>query len=502
MSSDERPTKLRKLDNGTKDSTQDHDPPTSSDPPSKSVAKSTGPTAEEDQLAPATQDTPSNGTATQAPSARTPAPILDPARPNLKDPLLLSLAASHPGLSKNQLKKLRRQKQWDDAADARRAKRKTELQRKRERKRSARDALIASGVSPSELMKGSHRPRAIQLPLTLLIDCGFDGLMHDGERTSLGSQITRGYSENKNARWRVHLAVSSWGGKLRERFEGTLRGHYRGWKGVRFEEGGFTQVAGLAGEWMRGEEGGRLRGPFGKYLDEGKGEEVQVGDAAEEGQVKDGPSVETPAQESGEATVEDSNETVQQSSSAKAAKEAARAEEAAVMKRLQGEGEVVYLTAESPDTLTELTPYSTYIIGGIVDKNREKGICYKRACEAGIKTAKLPIGEYLEMQSRKVLATNHVVEIMLKWLEYEDWGKAFLEVIPKRKGGQLRAKGKGKARDDDSGSEVEADEVEDVDPDLEEEEGEEEPKESGDDNDDEEATNESRDNDVKMQETS
>jgi tRNA (guanine9-N1)-methyltransferase len=74
-----------------------------------------------------------------------------------------------------------------------------------------------------------------------------------------------------------------------------------------------------------------------------------------------------------------------------------------------------------------------------VDRNREKGLCYNRAREYKIRTAKLPIGEYMAMQSRYVLNTNQVVEIMAKWLECGDWGKAFLDVIPKRKGGTLKA---------------------------------------------------------------
>jgi len=44
----------------------------------------------------------------------------------------------------------------------------------------------------------------------------------------------------------------------------------------------------------------------------------------------------------------------------------------------------------------------------------------------------------MEMQSRFVLATNHVHEIMVKWLECGDWGEAFMQVIPKRKGGKLK----------------------------------------------------------------
>lgn len=102
------------------------------------------------------------------------------------------------------------------------------------------------------------------------------------------------------------------------------------------------------------------------------------------------------------------------------------------------DGETVYLSSESPDTLTELKPYSTYIIGGLVDRNRYKGLCYKRAMDRGVKTAKLPIGDYIQMESRRVLTTNHVMEIMLHWLELGDWGEAFMKVLPQRKGGSLK----------------------------------------------------------------
>jgi tRNA (guanine9-N1)-methyltransferase len=104
------------------------------------------------------------------------------------------------------------------------------------------------------------------------------------------------------------------------------------------------------------------------------------------------------------------------------------------------DGEIIYLSSDSENTLTELKPYSTYIVGALVDKNRHKAVCYKHAVSKGIKTAKLPIGQYIEMAHRPVLATNHVVEIMLKWLEVRDWGEAFMQVIPTRKGGALKGK--------------------------------------------------------------
>lgn len=63
---------------------------------------------------------------------------------------------------------------------------------------------------------------------------------------------------------------------------------------------------------------------------------------------------------------------------------------------------LVYLTADSENVLDELDPKAIYVIGGLVDRNRWKGITMKKAEEQGIKTAKLPIGTYLKMSSSQV----------------------------------------------------------------------------------------------------
>ncbi|KAH8151739.1 uncharacterized protein LAJ45_04361 [Morchella importuna] len=99
----------------------------------------------------------------------------------------------------------------------------------------------------------------------------------------------------------------------------------------------------------------------------------------------------------------------------------------------ENRGKLVYLTADSEDTVEDLVPGTSYIIGGIVDRNRYKSLCYNKATAQNIRTAKLPIGDYIKMSSRFVLTTNQVVEIMLKYLECRDWKQAFIAVIPPRK---------------------------------------------------------------------
>lgn len=326
-----------------------------------------------------------------------------------------------PKMSKNQLKKLRRKEKWAQERELRKNKRKDQIARKRERRRQMIEEARAKGgeEAVAELRKTwegtkAKLKRSTLLPLTIVIDCGYDDLMLDKERISLASQLTRSYSDNNRAPWRSHLMFSSFDKLLKERFDTVLSAH-KNWKGIRIIPEDFMHAAELAKEQMASSRGGKLVGPF----------------------------AETDAKPQ--------------------------------------DGEVIYLSSDSPDTLTELKPYSTYIIGGLVDKNRHKGICYKHAVEAGVKTAKLPIGDYVQMASRSVLTTNHVVDIMLQWLELKDWGEAFLKVLPQRKGGKLKDQTEPDEKDggEDGEDAVEEDEerestMEDIAKQMEEEEEEEE----------------------------
>ncbi|KAL6852775.1 tRNA (guanine(9)-N(1))-methyltransferase [Amphichorda felina] len=296
-------------------------------------------------------------------------------------------------MSKNALKRLRKQQEWEDGKDDRRKRRKEKRHERKGRARERREALLAQGVDRDVVFP--RRKPAVQVPVSLVLDCDFEPYMTDKERISLSSQVTRSYADNRTAKFRAHLWVAGWRGKLLDRFEGTLDSQHRNWKGVGFHEGDFAECAQRAAEKMRGPRGGRVVEPLQRSLDQ------PVAWVRDE---RDPIPLPDPEPEPSEEYKD-----------------------------------IVYLTSDSPYTLDRLEPYKTYVIGGLVDKNREKGLCYRRAREKGIRTARLPIGQFMVMQSRQVLATNHVVEIMLKWIEYEDWGEAFAAVIPKRKGGVLRS---------------------------------------------------------------
>ncbi|KAI9147824.1 tRNA (guanine(9)-N1)-methyltransferase [Paramyrothecium foliicola] len=301
------------------------------------------------------------------------------------------LADGQPPMSKNALKRLRRQQEWEDSKDDRRKRRKEKRHAAKGRKREEREALLSQGVDLAVVFP--QRPAPTPVPVALVLDCDFESYMTDKERISLCSQVTRSYSDNRQSRYRASLWIAGWRGKITERFHGALRDTHKGWRGVQFVEGDFLEAAVGARQAMKDKEGKMIE-PLQRSLDERK---PMARDPTDPFPLPD------PAPELAEEYKD-----------------------------------VVYLTSDSPYTLERIAPHTTYVIGGLVDKNREKGLCYRRARERGIRTAKLPIGQFMVMQSRQVLATNHVVEIMLRWLECEDWGKAFLKVIPKRKGGKLR----------------------------------------------------------------
>lgn len=337
-------------------------------------------------------------------------------------------------ISKNQLKRLRKQEKWLAGKEYRKAKRREKHREKQARKAAATEEAAKSGMEVPTISPDADnklRPRRpLQVPISFIIDCDFNDLMTEKELISLGSQLTRSYSDNKAGPYRSHMVMSSWGGKLQTRFETVLANHHLNWKGVRFLGSDFEAAARELDAVMRSPQGGKLVGALSEREGQVIEHKLEVAAAAAGEAELEEPSVAEP----GKPAVHESESTTlePETNLAPAQNTTTETSQAAPIPS------IVYLTSDSPHILDRLSPNTSYIIGGIVDKNRHKGICYRRACERGIPTAKLPIGEYMTMQSRSVLAVNHVVQIMLKWLETGDWGEAFLSVIPKRKEAKLK----------------------------------------------------------------
>ncbi|XP_055912825.1 tRNA methyltransferase 10 homolog A [Eupeodes corollae] len=100
--------------------------------------------------------------------------------------------------------------------------------------------------------------------------------------------------------------------------------------------------------------------------------------------------------------------------------------------------QIVYLTSDSDEILKEIDPKKVYIIGGLVDHNHHKGLCFDRAKKLSLQTARLPLTEHVDMKTRTVLSTYHVFEILLRLSEGKSWADAILETLPVRKGAKLK----------------------------------------------------------------
>lgn len=361
-----------------------------------------------------------------------------------------------PKLSKSALKKLKRKQDWEAGKEYRRTKRKEKKQEKKARNAAEKTGDDGTKKVEAELVPPVKKKHPVQVPVTLILDCDFDDLMTDKEIVSLAQQLTRSYSDNKGATFKSNLIISSFNKNLKKRFEEGLGSTHLGWKGTKITDKHYVEAATEA-QWLM--ESGQLGKLAGALLSPDATTE-KITDNTEKKEVDKNASI----TENEEIVVDSGNkQDVETSNLAEpdASKEVSNTADKEDIQKPKEDltPKIIYLTSDSPHSLDRLEQNTSYIIGGIVDKNRHKGLCYKRACDLGIETAKLPIGEYMMMQSRTVLTTNHVVEIMLRWLEDGDWGKAFLKVIPKRKEAKLRKSKKEECEDEDEDVNEDGDEI-------------------------------------------
>ncbi|GAA5894275.1 hypothetical protein JCM5296_004701 [Sporobolomyces johnsonii] len=385
-------------------------------PPAPLAAPSTGSAPPPDHSTPppsalAADPTPSASTTAtdSAPSASASASAPDP-------------AAADPPLSKSALKRLRKQERFDANKLARRAREKEQRKAKAAEKRKLVELGVLEKPDPKKAKQGKKKlgPHGARV----VIDVGFDELMSDKEVKSMVSQLAYCYSANRSASQPFPLLISSFNGRLKGMFD--KRDDFKSWKGVEWWEEGFE----------------------GLYA-----HEEQHKPAAAEGEPASAeePTKLTDASPAADPTASTSTSTADALAPAPAPAPASSSSPSPTIAigSLRGrprsttpKSSVVYLTGDSPNVLTAIVPGTTYVLGGIVDRNRYKNLCLAKAERLGIAHAQLPIGEFLpEMQTRKVLTVNQVFEIMVNWVDSErdktdgkgDWREALRRVMPERK---------------------------------------------------------------------
>ncbi|XP_047381700.1 tRNA methyltransferase 10 homolog B isoform X2 [Sciurus carolinensis] len=105
---------------------------------------------------------------------------------------------------------------------------------------------------------------------------------------------------------------------------------------------------------------------------------------------------------------------------------------------------LVYLTPDSEHALQDVDLNKVYVLGGLVDESIQKKVTFQKAKEYSVKTARLPIQEYMvKLQNGKnyhseILAINQVFDILSTYLETHNWPEALKKGVSSGKGYVLR----------------------------------------------------------------
>ncbi|VFV46862.1 rna (guanine-9-)-methyltransferase [Lynx pardinus] len=128
-------------------------------------------------------------------------------------------------ISKRQMKKLIKQKQWEEQRELRKQKRKE----KRKRKQLERQCQLESNSDGNDRKR--IRRDVVHSTLRLIIDCSFDSLMVLKDIKKLHKQIQRCYAENRRALHPVQFYLTSHGGQLKKNMDENDKG-WVNWKDI------------------------------------------------------------------------------------------------------------------------------------------------------------------------------------------------------------------------------------------------------------------------------
>ena len=95
--------------------------------------------------------------------------------------------------------------------------------------------------------------------------------------------------------------------------------------------------------------------------------------------------------------------------------------------------QLCYLTPDAEEELKAVDPRVTYIVGGIVDRNVQKGLSKTRADALGIKTARLPLHLAGMKSQRMVLNVDTVCRILGTFSSHQgNWAEVLKVAMPAR----------------------------------------------------------------------
>ncbi|CAO1629948.1 unnamed protein product [Jaminaea pallidilutea] len=348
------------------------------------------------------------------------------------------------GLTKSGFKKQRRREAWESGKDERKsAAREKKREKAQARRQHNRELPEDEKLARRQRMAADIKRRKTQrkpFPANIVLDSGFDELMTEKEIASIGSQLSFTYSSNRNSLAPFENLVVAGPSRLPavssydlngDAAEASLRKNFQPHESVVRE--GYWQARQQA--QARGECVAFSHSRTGKALDTAEGaykrwkgvnfveygglEALWDTSIAKPSEAKDNCNVSSPtaAQESlntPQITAETSDDVTQ--GPAKNSQWSKRVPLPEIKKE-----DVVYLTADSNETIDRLEEGKTYVIGAVVDRNRYKNLCLRKAQSLGIRHARLPIDasnlEGKSLASRKVLTINQVLDILLGWTE-------------------------------------------------------------------------------------
>ena len=367
-------------------------------------------------------------------------------------------------LTKRALKKRMTDLRWSRLKDE---KIRQQAERAATRKRQREDNDATTGAAPSAHRSSAavHKARekarwdaALLRGVPIVIDCSFDALMTRKEANSMVQQCAQMYGTNRasDAPARVYLT------SLNERddlWRGLSRivgfADWRLWAHTAdylslFRDGREDGVADIRGAGARAwcapapASGSGListAAPAGAAGGNEAEESGEGGTTVSDLAVGQKTDPEVGAAVSGAAAISDAAAAATAAASSDASSAAAPTPAATAA---SGLSRLVYLSADSPHTLTRLALDGSelYVIGGIVDRNRHKGLTLAKAEAAGIRHARLPLDGDASVSGCAMLTTLHVFQILLHVAAAgggggangsKVWAAAVARIVPARK---------------------------------------------------------------------